>query len=91
MEGAGRPRPGSERRLVFVRRAQIDFVSSQDDYYLNLIDWSSNNVLAVGLGSCVYTWSAHTSEVKKLCDLADQQTPDSVTSIAWVQRVSCAF
>ena len=41
----------------------------QDDFYLNLVDWSSLNVLAVGLGSCVYLWSACTSKVTKLCDL----------------------
>ena len=28
----------------------------QDDYYLNLVDWSAGNVLSVALGSnvCVY-------------------------------------
>jgi cell division cycle 20-like protein 1 (cofactor of APC complex) len=45
-------------------------------------------VLGVGLGSSVYTWSAQTSEVKKLCDLAELDPPDSVTSLSWVQRVS---
>jgi hypothetical protein len=28
-------------------------------WYLNLVDWSSHNVLAVGLGNCVvYLWNA---------------------------------
>lgn len=36
----------------------------------------------------MYTWSAQTSEVTKLCDLAELDPPDSVTSLAWVQRVS---
>ncbi|PPD73811.1 hypothetical protein GOBAR_DD29268 [Gossypium barbadense] len=30
----------------------------EDDFYLNLVDWSPNNVLAVGLESCVYFWNA---------------------------------
>ncbi|POY71133.1 hypothetical protein BMF94_5890 [Rhodotorula taiwanensis] len=64
----------------------LDAPELADDYYLNLVDWSSNNVLGVGLGSSVYTWSAQTSEVKKLCDLAEADPPDSVTSLAWVQR-----
>jgi cell division cycle 20-like protein 1 (cofactor of APC complex) len=34
-----------------------------DDYYLNLVDWSHSNVVAVALGSCVYLWSAHTAKV----------------------------
>lgn len=55
----------------------------QDDFYLNLVDWSSLNVLAVGLGTCVYLWSACTSKVTKLCDLGPD---DSVTSVSWTQR-----
>lgn len=47
----------------------LDAPALQDDFYLNLLDWSSANVLAVGLANCVYLWSAHTSEVTKLCDL----------------------
>jgi len=59
--------------------------TSQDDFYLNLVDWSSQNVLGVGLGSCVYLWSAMTSSVNLLCDLG---VNDSVTSISWVSSVS---
>lgn len=44
------------------------------------MDWSSSNLLAVGLGNCVYLWSAHTSKVTKLCDLG---ADDSVTSLSW--------
>lgn len=35
-----------------------------------MIDWGSTNVLSVGLGSCVWLWSANTSKVTKLCDVA---------------------
>jgi hypothetical protein len=66
----------------------LDAPELADDYYLNLVDWSSTNVLGVGLGAAVYTWSAQTSEVKKLFDLSESDPPDSVTSISWVQRVS---
>lgn len=41
----------------------LDAPSLQDDFYLNLVDWSSQNVLAVGLGTCVYLWSASNSKV----------------------------
>jgi cell division cycle 20-like protein 1 (cofactor of APC complex) len=32
----------------------LDAPDLQDDFYLNLVDWSSGNVLSVGLGTCVY-------------------------------------
>ena len=41
-------------------------------------------MLAVGLGSCVYLWSACTSKVTKLCDLG----PETITSVGWTQRGS---
>ena len=41
----------------------LDAPALKDDFYLNLVDWSFLNVLAVGLGSCAYLWSACTSKV----------------------------
>lgn len=73
-----------KRRIQKVPFKVLDAPALQDDFYLNLVDWSSQNVLAVGLGPCVYLWSACTSKVTKLCDLA--QTEDVVTSVSWAQR-----
>lgn len=58
----------------------LDAPSLQDDYYLNLVDWSSANMLSVALGSNVYLWSAYTSKVTKLCDTGSD---NAVTSICW--------
>lgn len=62
----------------------LDAPELQDDFYLNLVDWSSQNVLSVGLGSCVYLWSACTSQVTHLCDVSSDI--NSVTSVAWNER-----
>ncbi|KDO63639.1 hypothetical protein CISIN_1g011971mg [Citrus sinensis] len=61
----------------------LDAPALQDDFYLNLVDWSSHNVLAVGLGNCVYLWNACSSKVTKLCDLG---IDDSVCSVGWANR-----
>ncbi|ODM99931.1 Fizzy-related protein [Orchesella cincta] len=74
------------RRISKVPFKVLDAPELQDDFYLNLVDWSSQNVLSVGLGTCVYLWSACTSQVTRLCDLA--QTEDTVTSVAWNERGS---
>ncbi|KAF8413084.1 hypothetical protein HHK36_001060 [Tetracentron sinense] len=42
----------------------LDAPALQDDFYLNLVDWSSHNVLAVGLGNCVYLWNACSSKAR---------------------------
>lgn len=64
----------------------LDAPELADDFYLNLVDWSSTNVLGVGLGSSVYLWTAHTAVVSKLCDLSN--TNDTVSSVSWVQKGS---
>eukprot|EP01017_Pseudomicrothorax_dubius_P051462 TRINITY_DN9909_c0_g1_i2.p1 TRINITY_DN9909_c0_g1~~TRINITY_DN9909_c0_g1_i2.p1 ORF type:complete len:308 (-),score=39.22 TRINITY_DN9909_c0_g1_i2:60-983(-) len=52
-----------------------------DDFYASVLDWSAQNIVAVGLKSAVYLWSAQTKKVVKLADV----TPDGdyYTSLAW--------
>ena len=64
----------------------LDAPELADDFYLNLVDWSSTNVLGVGLGSCVYLWTAHNALVSKLCNLAPSN--DTISSVSWVQKGS---
>lgn len=62
----------------------LDAPDLQDDFYLNLVDWGSSNVLGVGLANSVYMWNSQSGRVTKLCELKD----DTVTSVSWIQRVS---
>lgn len=64
----------------------LDAPELADDFYLNLVDWSTTNVLGVGLGSSVYLWSAENAAVNLLCNFHD--TSDTVSSISWVQKGS---
>ncbi|KAJ3789335.1 WD40 repeat-like protein [Lentinula aff. detonsa] len=64
----------------------LDAPELAEDFYLNLVDWSSTNVLGVGLGTCVYLWTAHNAAVSKLCDLG--KSAGSVSSVSWVQKGS---
>ncbi|MED6262165.1 Fizzy- protein, partial [Ataeniobius toweri] len=73
------------RKISKIPFKVLDAPELQDDFYLNLVDWSSLNVLSVGLGTCVYLWSACTSQVTRLCDLSVEG--DSVTSVGWSERV----
>ncbi|KAI6017061.1 WD40 repeat-like protein [Pisolithus marmoratus] len=54
-------------------------------FYLNLIDWSTTNILGISLSTHVYLWTAFNATVAKLCDLSN--VGDNVSSIAWVQKV----
>ncbi|KAJ3119864.1 substrate-specific activator of APC-dependent proteolysis [Physocladia obscura] len=85
-------------RVIFKSPYKVlDAPELQDDFYLNLVDWSTANILGVGLGSCVYLWNAQSSVVTKLCDLSaaarngassvagnsGNATGDVVTSVNW--------
>lgn len=72
------------RKISKIPYKVLDAPELQDDFYLNLVDWSSTNILSVGLGTCVYLWSACTSQVTRLCDLAPDG--DTVTSVSWAER-----
>ena len=76
--------PVTKQRVIAKNPYKVlDAPALQDDYYLNLVDWSSQNDLVVGLQSCIYIWSATSSKVTKLSDLG---TNDSVTSVNWARR-----
>lgn len=73
----GRTIPQSPERI-------LDAPELLDDYYLNLLDWNAENILAVALGDSVYLWNATTGAITPL-----MQTSGSgchVTSIAWAPR-----
>ncbi|CAG8494540.1 20467_t:CDS:2 [Cetraspora pellucida] len=38
----------------------------KDDFYLNVVDWSTSNILSLGLESCVYLWNTGTSKGSQL-------------------------
>ncbi|GMH39224.1 hypothetical protein BSKO_07122 [Bryopsis sp. KO-2023] len=63
----------------------LDAPDLRDDFYLNLMDWSSSNILAIGLGTVIYMWNATTQEVTRLHDLAVDH--DDICSVAW-SRIS---
>lgn len=89
VESFERSAPGSEKKKTPVRKIPktpfkvLDAPALQDDFYLNLLDWSDSNLLAVGLASCVYLWSGANNRVFKVCDLGSD---DSVTSVSWSKK-----
>ena len=63
----------------------LDAPALYDDFYLNLIDWSASNLLAVGLSNSVYIWNAGNSKVVRLVELTSTIKGHTarVGAIAW--------
>ncbi|KAJ5673374.1 hypothetical protein N7507_002501 [Penicillium longicatenatum] len=79
-------RPAKSNAAQFRRRVQtapervLDAPGLLDDYYLNLLDWSSGNQVAIGLERNVYVWSAESGTVNCLLETS----PDTyVSSVKW--------
>ena len=70
------------RHVATAPERVLDAPNMSDDYYLNLIDWSVSNVLAVALGREVYLWDAASGSIDLLCELPN--AADSVTSVQWM-------
>lgn len=73
----------SERKVPSIPFKVLDAPNLQDDFYLNVVDWSRNDNLAVGLGQAVYVWNFHSNRVRKLTEFFGV---NCVSSVSWDPR-----
>ena len=57
----------------------LDAPELLDDFYVNLLDWSVGNLMAVALGTAVYLWDATTGNIELLCE--NEEEDNNITSI----------
>ncbi|XP_047572763.1 cell division cycle protein 20 homolog [Lutra lutra] len=80
--------PGSSRKtcryIPSLPDRILDAPEIRNDYYLNLVDWSSGNVLAVALDNSVYLWSASSGDILQLLQM--EQPGDYISSVAWIKE-----
>ncbi|CAI0434903.1 unnamed protein product [Linum tenue] len=76
-------KPTKPRRHIPQQTSErtLDAPDLVDDFYLNLLDWGSSNVLAIALGSTVYLWDASTGSTSELVTVDEEHGP--VTSVNW--------
>eukprot|EP00934_Nitzschia_sp_Nitz4_P008225 Nitzschia sp. Nitz4//scaffold274_size25273//8452//10116//NITZ4_008327-RA/size25273-processed-gene-0.13-mRNA-1//-1//CDS//3329545281//8215//frame0 len=72
------------RRIPSQPTRILDAPNLVDDFYLNLISWSEDNVLAVALAHCVYLWNATSGEIQHLTTV--QGNGNYVTSVSWCTK-----
>ncbi|TDZ20386.1 WD repeat-containing protein slp1 [Colletotrichum orbiculare MAFF 240422] len=68
------------RRVATAPERVLDAPGLIDDYYLNLLDWSSGNQVAIGLERNVYVWSADEGSVSCLLETS---ADTYVSSVKW--------
>ncbi|XP_078484737.1 cell division cycle protein 20 homolog [Ciona intestinalis] len=60
----------------------LDAPDLGNDFYLNLLDWSSTNQLAVVLGPSVYLWDASCGDITMLMTMEGEN--EYVSSVKWM-------
>ncbi|XP_077471665.1 cell division cycle protein 20 homolog isoform X1 [Stigmatopora argus] len=61
----------------------LDAPAVRNDFYLNLLAWSSRNVVAVALQNCVYLWDATQGDIVHLMTL--ENVSDYISSLSWTK------
>ncbi|CAI5513355.1 unnamed protein product [Closterium sp. Naga37s-1] len=84
---------GKRKAFRYVPQAAeriLDAPELVDDYYLNLLDWSSSNVVALALGASVYLWDAATGAIEELLHVGGEGADEGAESAEYVSSVAWA-
>ncbi|CAH8574729.1 unnamed protein product [Dicrocoelium dendriticum] len=71
----------NNRRIPRMPEKVLDAPEIKDDFYLNILDWSADDFLAIALGSEVYLWNASSGEIT--CLTCTAVFDEYVTSVSW--------
>ena len=84
LHGYNSPSKKTVRHIPQVPEKILDAPDIINDYYLNPLDWSSNNQLAVALANHVYLWNSGSGEIEQLLELDGVE--DYVSSVSWINE-----
>uniref|UniRef100_A0A8C5EKH3 CDC20/Fizzy WD40 domain-containing protein n=1 Tax=Gouania willdenowi TaxID=441366 RepID=A0A8C5EKH3_GOUWI len=79
--------PASVKKNRFISSTPdriLDAPDLRNDFYLNLLDWSSRNFLAVALHDSVYLWDASRGDIILLMKMAHEE--DYICSLSWTKE-----
>ncbi|KAA0196494.1 Cell division cycle 20 cofactor of APC complex [Fasciolopsis buskii] len=71
----------SQRAIPRVPEKVLDAPEILDDFYLNILDWSMDNLLAIALDREVYLWNASSGDIT--CLMSAGLEGEYVSSISW--------
>ncbi|XP_072462746.1 cell division cycle protein 20 homolog B [Notamacropus eugenii] len=75
------------KHLVFQPEVKIHLTGLQDDYYLNILDWNSEGLLALALGSAVHIWNGESHDGMGSIDLSPGS--NYISSVSWTKERAC--
>lgn len=79
----GSPLARAVRSVPHQPERVLDAPGICDDFYLNVLDWSVRNIVAIALGGAVYLWSGADGSVRELTSLPESEGT-YCSSLAWI-------
>ncbi|XP_068784456.1 cell division cycle protein 20 homolog B [Struthio camelus] len=59
----------------------------RNDYYLNILDWNHENLIAIALGPAAHIWNGRTLQGVESIDL--NSSSKYISSLAWIKEGTC--
>ncbi|XP_037655364.1 cell division cycle protein 20 homolog B [Choloepus didactylus] len=72
---------------IYHPEVKIHLSGLRNDYYLNILDWNFQNLIAIALGSSVYFWNGEKHNWIDNIDLS--LTCNYVSSVSWIKEGNC--
>ncbi|KAF4024402.1 hypothetical protein G4228_016191 [Cervus hanglu yarkandensis] len=67
--------------------AKIHLTGLRNDYYLNILDWNFQNLVAIALGSSVYIWNGDNHN--RIENIYLSLTCNYISSVSWIKEGTC--
>ena len=72
------------RKIPKIPEKILDAPNLIDDFYLNILDWGSTNILSVALANEVYLWNGYTYKTTLL-----MSSQENIISLSWMENGKC--
>ncbi|NXW11344.1 CD20B protein, partial [Fregetta grallaria] len=90
-----RERTQNEFRAVTIMKPSIPLepevrlhvTGLRNDYYLNILDWSLENLIAIAVGPAAHIWNGGTLQAIESIDL--NSSSKYISSLAWIKEGTC--
>ncbi|KAI3720899.1 hypothetical protein L2E82_31897 [Cichorium intybus] len=75
--------PHQQRKFPKKEARILDAPHLRDDFYMNIMDWGKNNILAIALGRDLYLWNAANEGIHHI--FKPNTVSDHPSSVSWSQ------
>ncbi|XP_074022411.1 cell division cycle protein 20 homolog B [Numenius arquata] len=66
---------------------RLHITGLRNDYYLNILDWSLENLIAIAVGPAAHIWNGETLQAIESIDL--NSSSKYISSLAWIKEGTC--